>query len=725
LKLIDKIAGRLGYLKAAEAKKFIELVRATGFCDSSYGIPTQENFHKFQSQYGADAWVYACVYLIATTIAGLPWRLYRYAQSGGKWEKVYVTSPEIEAILERPSLADDNATWYNLIEFTLACQELTGNAYWYFEEVYGTGNKPKTIQGMLPSQIRIKPGKDTAGSMVGEYLFIRSIGDPIPIEKSRIVHFKYMSTSNYFYGQGSLTPGRGAIELIRESGATNLEHFRNGAKMDGILETDSPITDKSTIDRLRNQFAEMWGGKNRHSTAILPAGLKYKNIVASMKDLEYIEGIKLSREEVCAVFGVPPVLVGILDKATYSNYEQALRIFWVHTLIPKVKRHNDAITNIVHRFDKNLYFEFDTSSVDALKDDENRKSEIALRYFSMGIPLNEIIGSLGLPFKPVDGGDVGLIPLSLSPIDTAGDIPELPDAPAGAGQGAAPDQGDDDPDEQDQAGKADFRTKEEHRKRALWKSFAQLTTRIERKYREIISRHFMGIEIQVLSSIKENPAGGSILKDKINVDLHLFDTDAEARKWAAKNKKIHALSAQQAGNEALRELGFSLSFDLSNPRVAAWLDAYGLDKATSVMDTLHESLKNSLIEGVEAGESIADLRDRVKEAFGPYAEMGGKAEQIARTEVISAANMGQLEGYKQTGLTLGKGWIAQYDGRARETHIEASETYNEKNLIPLEEDFIVGGSAGPAPGQIDDAGESINCRCRIFAMKPEDGQEVI
>jgi hypothetical protein len=78
-----------------------------------------------------------------------------------------------------------------------------------------------------------------------------------------------------------------------------------------------------------------------------------------------------------------------------------------------------------------------------------------------------------------------------------------------------------------------------------------------------------------------------------------------------------------------------------------------------------------------------------------------RALRIARTEIVSASNMGSQ---------MGKYWIPTYDSRTRDTHL-AVDGQNPKEM---DEDFNVGGYPAEYPG--DDRlppEEVINCRCAI------------
>jgi phage portal protein BeeE len=53
-----------------------------------------------------------------------------------------------------------------------------------------------------------------------------------------------------------------------------------------------------------------------------------------MQQAAVVEFRKLTREEVAAVFDIPPVLLGILDRATFSNVEELHLAFYQDTLGP-------------------------------------------------------------------------------------------------------------------------------------------------------------------------------------------------------------------------------------------------------------------------------------------------------------------------------------------------------------------------------------------------------
>jgi hypothetical protein len=311
---------------------------------------------------------------------------------------------------------------------------------------------------------------------------------------------------------------------------------------------------------------------------------------------------------------------------------------------------------------------------------------------------------LNLGFPDIEGGDIGYLPFSIQPVDMVAEnsapapLPEIP---------AEEDEEDDDKSKTIKSIKYN-----KEKKDALWKQFDNLTRMIERRYMSIIGVFFTGLQMGILRRLTSQK---SISKGP-EVDFFLFDEDEEIKNWFKQSRRVHEFAMKTNAERELQNIGSGIAFNISNPRVQAFLKEYGLSKAKEVIGSAREAVKNTLIQGVEAGEGIPELKKRIQAEFAPYTDQGYKAERIARTEVIGTSNKGAYEAYKQAGVEK-KAWLAQPD--ARDTHIQAGQTYSEKNAIPLDDDFDVGGDSMPAPGCGVLAEENINCRCSIIPVIDE------
>ncbi|NGO70508.1 phage minor head protein [Streptomyces boncukensis] len=123
-----------------------------------------------------------------------------------------------------------------------------------------------------------------------------------------------------------------------------------------------------------------------------------------------------------------------------------------------------------------------------------------------------------------------------------------------------------------------------------------------------------------------------------------------------------------------------------------------------------ERLRRAVRDGLDRGESPAQLRDRVA-TLTTLEGWTGDALTMTRTEVHTALNAGALaaalDEQARTRRPWTKVWLATNDARTRATHRAA-----EGQQQPLRQPFTVGAAALQFPGDPrGPAGEVINCRC--------------
>jgi hypothetical protein len=105
--------------------------------------------------------------------------------------------------------------------------------------------------------------------------------------------------------------------------------------------------------------------------------------------------------------------------------------------------------------------------------------------------------------------------------------------------------------------------------------------------------------------------------------------------------------------------------------------------------------------------------------------IGASAERIVRTQLGRLFNRGaqdaaeKLEEQVGAGL-LQKEWVAALDSRTRASHLRAHG-----QRVGTEEVFLVGGARLRYPGDpLAPARETINCRCRMITVLPDDPEDL-
>lgn len=719
----------------------------TGFMDMGAGDP--DKYQKYQKTYTNEVWVYACTYRIANSAAGVPLRLY---QIGGK-ERQEITKHPLLDILRKPNPFMGR---YDLMEWTFASMELTGTSYLLLDERGLLTGQPGSIYVLNPANMRVVKDKK-------EYIkgYKYTVGaNYIEFDKDAVIVSRDFNPMDDFYGLGSVAPVSTPIESDTASNTYNRNFFKNSARPDGVLETEKALG-QAQYKRLIEQWRQKYGSEQHaHMTVLLEKGLKYKPISTTQKDMDFVELKKITREEILAAFGVPPAMVGIFEYANYANSREQRRIFWEDTMLPKLDKYVDRLNrDLVPRYGDDIELGYEVKDIKPLQADQEQLSATSQRYFSMGIPMNDIIDALELPFEHVAGGDVGYLPLNLMPVGSSTpeaqetetpekpkpmpEKPEEPVAPAPekpkktikiriSGKKESP---------QAPAPEQKYRTpyNTEAKKKAKWEAFVKIQGKYESKYEKQLRAYFARQEKEIVKNLNQykaitiefvtkdifqifglEPEGTQ--KKRISIDDILLKRGEEVKELIKISGPIHQAQLLDQARQEYSDMGLPFDFDVDNPRTRAWLKKYGLTKATEVNDYSIDVVRDELVEGVKAGESIEQLAARITDKYEGFQDY--RAVRIARTETIGASNQGAIEAYKETGIVEKKGWLATYDGKARAGHEAAGRKYGDKGAIPLDENFVIeaenGGTAeGPAPGQMGEAGEDINCRCSIYPLIKE------
>lgn len=305
--------------------------------------------------------VFRCVSLIAQSVAMLPLSLFRDKGDEGKEP---VKSHPLHAVMhDRPNRSQ------TAIEYREMCGAhmlLRGNAY-SLKKYDGAGR----IVGLDPLHPdAVTPWLDESAGRL-RYT-VRINGQMTEYSDEQIFHLRGLSLDGWLgispiqYCQESI-----GITLAAEDYAARF--FKNDARPRGILKMPGQFKDKAQRDSFIEDFRKAYGGSNRHRTAVLEHGIEYVPIGMDNRDAQFLESRKFQVTDVARIFGVPPHMVGDVEKSTSwgSGIEQQGIGFIQYTLQPWLTRWEQAIKRDLIR-DPKLFAEH---NIDALQ-----RGDIATRY---------------------------------------------------------------------------------------------------------------------------------------------------------------------------------------------------------------------------------------------------------------------------------------------------------------------------------------------------------
>ena len=284
------------------------------------------------------ATVYACVRLLAESVAGLPLHLYRYTDGGGRDKERATDHPLYKLLYRQPN---PEMTSFSFFETLMTHLLLYGNAY---AQIIRDGrNGIISLYPLLPENVEVD--RDEGGRI---YYIYHAYTDEKPGEKDKDIFFR---SDEIFHVPGlgfNGLVGFSPIAMMKNSLGTTLAvekygsaFFKNGAQPSGVLEHPGVLKNP---EKLRENWSEIYGGPgNAHRVAVLEEGMAYKAISLPPEDSQFLSTRQFGVNEICRIFRVPPHLVQDLEHATFANIEHQSIDFVVHTLTPWLVRFEQAI----------------------------------------------------------------------------------------------------------------------------------------------------------------------------------------------------------------------------------------------------------------------------------------------------------------------------------------------------------------------------------------------
>ena len=360
--------------------------------------------------------VYACVRVLAETVASLPLHVYRRLDNGGK-EKA--SDYYLYDVLHLNPNSEQ--TSFEFRELMMVYLTLWGNAYAQISWDSITG-RVTGLWPMRPDRMKIKR---VDGQL--EYTYQSETLGFFTFTPQNVLHIKGMSI-NGVTGLSPIGYAREAIGLGLAAEDFGSRFFANDARPGIVLEHPGRLSEQG-YKRLKKDWVSKYGGlPNKHKVALLEEGIKVHEIGIPPEDAQFLETRKFQVNEIARIFRIPPHMIGDLERSTFSNIEQQSLEFVIHTIRPWLVRWEQALNKklLVGDFQKEYFAEF---LVDGLL-----RGDIKSRYeaYSIGrqngwLSADDIRELENMNPLPDGMGKTYLIPLNMIQVNAPSQKIEKPD----------------------------------------------------------------------------------------------------------------------------------------------------------------------------------------------------------------------------------------------------------------------------------------------------------
>lgn len=281
--------------------------------------------------YREQLWVSTVVNKRATATARLPLKVYQRDELNRPEAR---TSPYAR-LLANPYSGMPRFLFWLWVSSTF---DVYGEAF--LGKLRDRGGRPIQLVPLHPTCMHldtVEPGKPQTWTFRNGRVVIEGL------VASDLVHFRTFNPDTTSRGMSRLEPLRRTLEFEDAAQRAQSSFWRNGARP-GVALTHPGNLSQPAAERLKFQWDSIASGADRTgATVVLEEGLKPEILTISNDDAQYIESRKLNREEVCGAYDVPPPVVHILDRATFSNITEQMRSMYRDTMAPHLKNFEDTL----------------------------------------------------------------------------------------------------------------------------------------------------------------------------------------------------------------------------------------------------------------------------------------------------------------------------------------------------------------------------------------------
>ena len=359
--------------------------------------------------------VYACVRILAETLAALPLQLYRFTPTGK--ERVYdhplyhilhdEPNPEMTSFIFRETLMSHLLIW--------------GNAY---AQIIRDGlGRVMCLYPLRPDKMQV--ARDAGGTIF--YLYTKTSDEnpnvkpygQVPLKKEEVLHIPGLGFDG-LVGYSPIAMARNAVGMTMACEEYGASFFANGASPSGVLEHPGVLKDPAKV---RDSWNAVYRGTgNAHKVAVLEEGMKYQQIGIPPEEAQFLETRKFQLDEIARLYRIPPHMIGDLEKSSFNNIEQQSMEFVKYTLDPWVIRWEQAMQKALFLPEekKQYFLKFNVNGL-MRGDYESRMTGYSIGRQNGWLSANDIREMEDMnPVPDEEGGNLYLVNGSMTKLKDAG-----------------------------------------------------------------------------------------------------------------------------------------------------------------------------------------------------------------------------------------------------------------------------------------------------------------
>ena len=365
--------------------------------------------------YGSSVPVYRAVKLSSDAIARARLKVYRVKGEEPEW--VGEDDP-VQELLDRVNQDWTRSRMWRAVE-TYLC--LWGQSFRWINKGGSPDPAAWEIWPLRPDKVKVVVARD--GTISG-YIHEPN-GSRFAMLPDEVIWDRYFNPLDQFKGQSPLEAVRGSVQMQLDMLEFNRQFFKHGILVSNLaffLESPMPGDIELFQERLADRYSGM---ENAQRPIIAPGQGRVQNLGLSNRDMEFIQGIQLAKEQVADVYGVPEEMYAGAQHPTFSNREAAIRDFYANTVTQEwdllASEMQEQFVPMLPRAYQGVVLRFDTNEIDEMQETRSDRWKREIAQSKVGIlTINEVRSGYGMADVPWGDGPGSSTPTQEEPAGGGG-----------------------------------------------------------------------------------------------------------------------------------------------------------------------------------------------------------------------------------------------------------------------------------------------------------------
>jgi HK97 family phage portal protein len=384
--------------------------------------------------------LFAIVQLLSTGVARSEWGMYRISQDARvRYSTADLGSDQRTEVLQHQALKlwnrpNDFMTGDMFMEIGWQHMELVGEWYWVLNRGASGLGIPIEMWPVRPDRMEPVPDRD---KFLKGWVYTGPNGESVPLDVNEVIQIKYPNPSDLYRGLSPVQSIMADIDAAKYTAEWSRNFFLNSATPGGIVQFSKRLSDDE-FDEFTARWREQHQGVARgHRVGILEQGAQWIANTYSMRDMQFPELRKISRDIIREAYRVHQAMLGNSEDVNRANAQTAEDVHIAWQEIPRLRRQRTAMNGfylpMFGSTGNNVEFDFhdpQTHSITEAAEELTVKSTAAAALVKAGYDSSEVLTVVGLPdmsWKPPP-----------TPTTAVGGASEQPALPAGGKKTTAP-----------------------------------------------------------------------------------------------------------------------------------------------------------------------------------------------------------------------------------------------------------------------------------------------